>query len=173
MFNPVFWLNKMIFVMKLILNIFLAYSFLRSYTLQIMFVILGKVLFMIFSIAIAAADIKTGMVHRLIFILAFPLFIVLAQLQGVLMTTALTGALLGLSIFLLAYFVSGKKLGLADVWYSAIIGLVLGPWWWYTAMAFACVAGVVYIAASKKRKIPFIPLMAMSSTVINIIRAFF
>ena len=138
-----------------------------------MIVVLGKVLFAVFSIIIAAADIKTGKVPRLAFVIAFPFFLVLALLQNEirLPMTVLAGALLGFLVFLLAYFVSGKKLGLADVWYSALIGLVLGPWWWYAAMGCACVCGIVYIMVSKRRKIPFIPLMAFGSFAMIIIEA--
>ena len=136
--------------------------------------VFSKVLFAVFSIIIAAADIKTGKVPRLAFVIAFPLFLGLALLQNELHLPqgALAGALLGLLVFLLAYFVSGKKLGLADVWYSALIGLVLGPWWWYAAMGCACVCGIVYILVSKKRKIPFIPLMAFGSLIMIIIEVF-
>ena len=139
-----------------------------------MHAVFGKVLFAVFSIIIAAADIKTGKVPRLTFVTAFPLFLVLALLKNGfhLPLGALTGALLGLLVFLIAFFVSGKKLGLADVWYSALIGLVLGPRWWYAAMGCACVCGVVYILVSKRRRIPFIPLMAFGSFVMIIIEAF-
>ena len=138
-----------------------------------MLAVFGKVLFAVFSIIIAAADIKTGKVPRLAFVIALPLFLVLALLQNEtrLPMMVLAGALLGLLVFLIAFFVSGKKLGLADVWYSTLIGLVLGPWWWYAAMGCACVCGIVYILLSKRRKIPFIPLMAFGSFVMMIVAA--
>jgi prepilin signal peptidase PulO-like enzyme (type II secretory pathway) len=63
----------------------------------------------------------------------------------------------------LAYFLSGKKLGLADVWYSALIGFVHGLWRWYFAIGIACIIGVVFILISRRRKIPFIPFMAIGS----------
>jgi len=127
-----------------------------------------KVLFSIFSFAIALSDIKTDMVPRIAFVFAFPIFFVLCLLSEEPHSPAVlaAGALLGLFIFLLAFAVSGKRLGLADVWYAALIGLVLGPWWWYEAMFCACGSGIIYMLASKKRKIPFIPLMALGSVIV-------
>ena len=139
-----------------------------------MVAVFGRVLFAVFSIITSAADIKTGKVPRLAFIIALPLFFLLALVQNELRFPqgALAGALLGLLVFLLVFFVSGKRLGLADVWYSALIGLVLGPWWWYAAMGCACACGIVYILVSKRRQIPFIPLMAFGSFAIITIEAF-
>jgi len=129
-----------------------------------------KILFSIFSFAIAVSDLKTGAVQRAVFVLAFPVFFVLCLLSGNSHSALvmLAGALLGLSVFFLAFIVSGKRLGLADVWYSALIGLVLGPWRWYAAMFCACIAGIVYILVSRRRKIPFIPLMALGGVVASI-----
>ena len=129
-----------------------------------------KVFFSIFSFAIALSDIKIGKVPRIAFVLAFPAFTVLCLLSEDPRPPEVlaTGALLGLFVFLAAYFVSGKKLGLADAWYSALIGLVLGPWWWYAAVFCACIAGITYMFALKKRKIPFIPLMALGSVAASI-----
>ena len=134
--------------------------------------ILIKSLFAIFSFAIAAGDFKTGMVPRIAFVFAFPAFFALGLLRDGPLSPweALAGALLGLTVFLLAFFISGKKLGLADVWYSALAGLVLGPWWWYAAMSCACVGGIIYILVSKRRQIPFIPLMAIGSVIMCFIR---
>jgi len=129
-----------------------------------------KILFSIFSFAISVSDLKTGAVPRIAFVFAFPVFFVLCLLSGnsYSATIMLAGALLGLSVFFLAFIISGKNLGLADVWYSALIGLVLGPWWWYEAMFCACIAGIVYIHVSGRRKIPFIPLMALGSVAASI-----
>jgi len=137
--------------------------------------IVVTILFSIFSFAIAASDVKTGAVPRIAFIFAFPVFFVLCLLSenSHSVVIMLAGALLGLSVFLLAFIISGKRLGLADVWYSAIIGLVLGPWLWYVAMFCACIAGIVYILVSGRRRIPFIPLMALGSVVANIFQIFF
>jgi len=131
-----------------------------------------KALFITFSAAIAAADIKTGKVPRIAFILAFPVFIILTILsdEQLPLWKPIAGGLTGLIIFLLAYFISGKKLGLADVWYSALIGIVLGPWLWYAAIGSACAAGIIYILIFKKRKIPFIPFMAIGSIVMCFVK---
>jgi Flp pilus assembly protein protease CpaA len=131
-----------------------------------------KIFFYIFSFAIAVSDIKTGMVPRIAFIFAFPAFFVLCLLSGnphSLLTMAVD-ALLGLVVFLFAFAISGKRLGLADVWYAALAGLVLGPLWWYAAMFCACIAGIVFILVSGRRKIPFIPLMALGGAAVNIIQ---
>jgi prepilin signal peptidase PulO-like enzyme (type II secretory pathway) len=133
-----------------------------------------KILFSIFSFAIAVSDLKTGAVSRIAFVFAFPVFFVLCLLsfnsQSAVVMFA--GALLGLAVFLLTYIISGKKLGLADVWYASLIGLVLGPWLWYAAMFCACIAGIAYILVSGRRKIPFIPLMALGSVVASIFQIF-
>ena len=134
--------------------------------------ILWKLLFIPFSAVIAASDIKTGKVPRIVFVIAFPVFLILRLLldDRSEYLEPITGCLTGLIIFLLAYFISGKKLGLADVWYSALIGLVLGPWIWYAAMGGACITGIIYMLVSKQRRIPFIPFMALGSIVASIVR---
>jgi prepilin signal peptidase PulO-like enzyme (type II secretory pathway) len=133
-----------------------------------------KILFSIFSFAVAVSDIKNGAVPRIAFVFAFPVFFALCLLSGNPHPAAMTaGALLGLVVFLLAFVISGKRLGLADVWYAALAGLVLGPLWWYTAMFCACVAGIVYILVSRRRKIPFLPLMALGSAGTIIFQFFF
>jgi len=131
--------------------------------------LIWKLFFVIFSVAIAAADIKTGRVPRLAFIFAFPLFFILKLLldEHLPAWEPVVGGLAGFSIFLLVFFISGKKLGLADVWYSGLIGIVLGPWWWYAAMGSACIAGIIYFLISKQRRIPFIPLMALGSIIVS------
>ena len=137
-----------------------------------------RILFALFSIHIARADIKTGAVPRLAFILAFPFFIMLKALlkDGNQLLENIFAALAGLMVFLLAYFLSGRRLGLADVWYSALIGLVLGLYWWYAAIGLACVTGIAYIIVAiitaNKRQIPFIPCMAFGSITMIIIKGF-
>jgi hypothetical protein len=126
------------------------------------FPILCKVLFALFSIFIAISDVYKGVVPRIAFMVGFPVFLAVIILQEgySLLWVNFAGAFIGLFIFAIAYFVSGKKLGKADIWYSGIIGLVLGPVWWYPAIGIACIAGVTWIIVSKKRQIPFIPCMA-------------
>jgi hypothetical protein len=134
-----------------------------------------KILFSFFSFAVAASDVKTGEVPRLAFAVAFPVFFVLCLLSGNhhSLPAMVSGALLGLDVFLLAFAISGKRLGLADVWYAVIAGLVLGPLWWYAAMFCACVAGIVYILVSGRRKILFLPLMALGSAAAIIFQLIF
>jgi len=134
-------------------------------------VLIVKLTFVLFSIIIAVMDYKTGAVPRLAFIGAFALLFTLKLLadKNNFPWFSLTGVVMGLAVFLLAFFLSGKKLGLADVWYSGIIGFVLGPWFWYLAIAIACVSGIIYILLSRKKKIPFIPLMAVGGIVAGIV----
>jgi len=132
--------------------------------------VLLKLLFAIFSAVIALSDIKTGEVPRIAFAAAFPFFFILKFLlnEHIPVWEPIAGGLAGLLVFLCAYFISGRKLGLADVWYSALIGLVFGPWLWYAAIGGACIAGLIYILISRQRRIPFIPLMALGSVAISI-----
>ena len=125
------------------------------------------VLFVIFSCLIALGDIKTESVPRIAFVIAIPVFLALKLLPRSQYTLfdSLAGLFAGLATFLLAFFVSGGKLGLADVWYSALAGLVLGPGNWYAAMDFACAAGMVFILVSGRRSIAFIPFMALGSII--------
>jgi hypothetical protein len=121
--------------------------------------------YLFFSVGIAVMDIKTGSVPRGAFVCAAVVFFA-AKLffegRGVLFLS-LAGCIMGIGLFLLAFFGSGKKLGLADVWYSGLIGVVLGPVWWYPAIFAACVVGLAWLLCVKRRSIPFIPCMAFGS----------
>jgi prepilin signal peptidase PulO-like enzyme (type II secretory pathway) len=79
------------------------------------------------------------------------------------------GGVLGIIVFLPAFFISGKRLGLADVWYAALSGIVLGPLRWYPAVLLSCVFGFLFIVISRRRSIPFIPCMAAGSGAILIL----
>lgn len=133
---------------------------------------LFKTLFAVFSLGLSLADLKSGMIPRAAFVFAFPVFFVLGLIKEKPLPPGamLTGALLGLFVFLIAFFVSNKKLGLADVWYSALAGMALGPLRWYAAMSIACVLGIGYMFVSKRRQIPFIPFMTLGSIIAIIIR---
>jgi len=129
--------------------------------------VLCRAMFILFSAAIALADIRKGEVPRPAFAAAYPVFFALRVGWGSfpLRETA-AGLVAGLFIFLLARIISGGKLGLADVWYSGLIGLVLGPWRWYCAAALACIGAFAVLLVLGKRRIPFIPLMAAGSAVV-------
>jgi leader peptidase (prepilin peptidase)/N-methyltransferase len=136
--------------------------------------LLYKSLFAIFSLFIACGDIKTGEVPRLAFVFAFPVFLALKTLSlgwDHLLGSAI-GILVGLIIFLLAFVIIKRKLGLADVWYSALTGMILGPLWWHAAIGISCFAGIIYILVLKKSRIPFIPFMALGSITVSIIQVF-
>ena len=126
-------------------------------------------LFFVFSALIAIADIRDGEVPRLAFAAAFPVFFALRVGWGSFPPQeAAAGFFTGLLVFLLARIISGGKLGLADVWYSALIGLVLGPWRWYGVAGLACAGALILLLVSGKRRIPFLPLMATGVIVICI-----
>jgi len=135
---------------------------------------LNAALFAAFSLFIAYSDLKTGAVPRLAFAFAFPFFFALKTWLGGWnhLCESTTGLLIGLAVFLFAFIILKRKLGLADVWYSALIGMILGPWWWYAAIGIACFTGIIYMIVSKQRKIPFIPFMAIGSVAISIIQKF-
>jgi leader peptidase (prepilin peptidase)/N-methyltransferase len=136
--------------------------------------ILFKVVFVAFSLALAIADIKTGEVPRAAFIAAFPFFFSLRVLEeGFPPVDSIVGLALGFFIFLLIFFISEGKLGLADVWYSALMGLALGPYGWYVASGFASVCGMAFLFLSRRRVIPFIPFMALGSAVMGFVRGWF
>jgi prepilin signal peptidase PulO-like enzyme (type II secretory pathway) len=121
-------------------------------------------LFIAFSALISLSDIEDEEVPRFAFAAAFPVFFALRVVLGSFpLMEAAAGLMAGLLIFLFARIVSGGKLGLADVWYSALIGMVLGPRLWYGAAGLACAGGLVLCIVSGKRRIPFIPLMAAGS----------
>ena len=134
-----------------------------------------KILFALFSLLIAWRDIKTGLVPRIVFIFALPFFFTLRLLlfEKKFLMEYIIGIMAGFIIFMFVYFLTERKLGLADVWYSTLIGLILGPWLWYAAIAISCVVGVIFIKAAKQRQIPFIPCMAFGSIVICILEGVF
>ena len=154
---------------------FLAFRFAIAYIYIVTLTLVCKLLFTSFSIAIAVSDIKTGMVPRIFFIIALPIFLIIIIMRSdqYPFWVSMAGAFLGLLIFTIAFFISGRRLGLADIWYSGLIGLLLGPLWWYPATGIACLAGIIWIAVSKKQRIPFIPCMALGGAVIIFLQGWY
>jgi hypothetical protein len=153
-----------------IVKIFLAFRLVWGYTTIVMGIIpVYTLVFAVFSLAIAGADIKTGAVPRVAFIAAFPVFCTLRALRGDL-SGALAGAAIGLGVFALARLITGGRLGLADVWYAGLIGVVAGPLWWYPAILVACVGGIVWILITRQRSIPFIPCMALGGLAVCVVQ---
>jgi prepilin signal peptidase PulO-like enzyme (type II secretory pathway) len=112
---------------------------------------------------VSIADIKTGAVPRVAFLVAFGCFGALRVLTAEScrpLWESMAGLPLGIAVFVLALVVSGGRLGWADVWYSGLIGMVRGPVWWYPSMGIACAAAILFIGITRKRCIPFIPFMA-------------
>ena len=75
------------------------------------------------------------------------------------------GAGLGILLFLLAYYISKKQLGLADIWFSGFVGAFLGIIKWYAAMSIACMLALIFFICNRnKRKIlPFIPFLSVGA----------
>ncbi|GHV12911.1 hypothetical protein FACS189491_06860 [Spirochaetia bacterium] len=116
----------------------------------------------LFSVYISFLDIKTGHVPRLPLWGALALALLFKTVMGAGLMPV-TGGLFGLGVFLLAYRVSKKKLGLADVWYAALIGIVFEPLLLCASLGVSCVIAIAFILLSKKKSIPFIPFMAAGS----------
>jgi len=140
-----------------------------------MLIVIEKVLFTLFSVIISLFDIKNGKVPRLAFILIFPviLIIYLIKMERYLLILAISGIILGFFVFISVFLLSKRKLGLADIWYSALIGMILGPIWWFAAIGVACLAGILCIIISKERRIPFIPCMAIGGVSISWAQSWF
>ena len=126
--------------------------------------------FLLFSIFISYLDIKQGSVMRIYFLIAF--IIIFLQkiffLQSENLIPSFFALFTGLILFGLAYFISKKKLGLADVWYSGLIAFVFGIRLWYNAIIIACLLGLFFILFFRKQKIPFIPFMTIGSIILTI-----
>jgi prepilin signal peptidase PulO-like enzyme (type II secretory pathway) len=126
------------------------------------------VLYLTFSLYLALRDIRHGEVSRVLLWLAL-LTALAGQVLGrglAALPAAAGGGALGIGFFLLVFFCSGKKLGLADVWYSGLIGVVLGPLWWFGGIILACLGAIGYCVISRRRTVPFIPFMAAGSAAV-------
>jgi prepilin signal peptidase PulO-like enzyme (type II secretory pathway) len=129
-------------------------------------------IYIILSIYLAYIDIKAGYVSRLLLWGAIGVSCVGQFLLGgnFALLYAILGSILGVVVFFLAFFVSGKKLGLADVWYAGLMGSALGPVWWFPAVFIACFVALIYYAITRSRQpIPFIPCMAIGSILILLV----
>ena len=81
------------------------------------------------------------------------------------------GAVLGMLLFLLAYYISRKQLGLADVWFSGFIGAFCGIIKWYAAVTVACILALLFFIYSrnKRKTFPFIPFLSIGACSIELI----
>jgi hypothetical protein len=118
--------------------------------------------FFLFSVFVSFKDIRTGVVSRMfMWISATVLFLLKYVAFGnSIQVLSVVGCILGLAVFFLAYICSGKKLGLADVWYAGIMGIILGPFWFYPAVICSCIFALVCMLITHKSSLPFIPFMA-------------
>jgi prepilin signal peptidase PulO-like enzyme (type II secretory pathway) len=118
-----------------------------------------------FSAYISFLDIRTGSVPRLLLwgAIALALAFKAAEAESLMPLGPLAGGLIGAGIFLLAYFASGKKLGLADAWYAGLTGVIFGPLLLHACLGAACALGMAFALLTRKKRIPFIPFMAAGS----------
>ncbi|MDR1288509.1 MAG: prepilin peptidase [Treponema sp.] len=126
-------------------------------------------LYFLFSLFISILDMKNGAVSRFLLWGALLFFFTARCFMPGGIREPVIGGALGIIVFLSAFFISGKRLGLADVWYAALSGIVLGPLWWYPAVLLSCAFGFLFIVISRRRSIPFIPCMAAGSGAILIL----
>ncbi len=103
-------------------------------------------------------------------ILAFPEF------WAEIVKSAVFGLLIGLSIFLLAYVLSRKSIGLGDVKLAAVLGWYLGGAliWWdiVVCLAFAGIYCIVQLLRKKlgmKDSIPLAPFFSIGTILVLLI----
>lgn len=145
--------------------------------------------FIAVSIPLAVSDIKTRTVSRNASIIALLLMtmpsVLLPDLMGTVASVAVIAA--AVLVFEAVRLITGKKLGLADVFYSGTMAAFLGGQKWLAACGMACVSGALFLllrhAMQKKsagtdsetlpagmnQPIPFIPFLACSSVLVEII----
>ena len=139
-------------------------------------VICSMVVFIGFSLPLIIQDLKSYSITPIFiycgfFLLSLIKFFFLKE--NVL--NAFYGALFELSLYVLIWVVSKKKLGVGDIKYSAFCGLFIGDFWAIIlANLFTSFLGIsVYIFLvifRKKRekiKIPFVPFMFLGSLVVS------
>ncbi|MEL3906616.1 MAG: prepilin peptidase [Treponema sp.] len=123
--------------------------------------LLSYSIFFIFCVYFSYQDIRYGELSRL------QLWTAIVIVTGIRVAANFIGTLLGggtgLLLFGLAYYVSKKRMGLADVWFSAFAGAFLGIVKWYYAVGIACIAALLFFMCSKNRTVPFIPFLACGS----------
>ena len=85
------------------------------------------------------------------------------------------GAALGILLFSLAYYISKKRLGLADIWFSGFIGAFLGIVKWYAAVSIACILALLFFICgrNKQKTLPFIPFLSIGACSIELIALLF
>ncbi|MBV5330338.1 MAG: prepilin peptidase [Chlorobium sp.] len=121
-----------------------------------------SILFIIYSVVLSFLDLRRGVIPRPLQMWGALLFLFLQFFldRGTFFHSALAGAVLGLLIFTLVALIARKKLGIADVWYAAGIGIVLGPFRWYGAVFCACGLALATFFITRQKRLPFIPFMA-------------
>jgi Flp pilus assembly protein protease CpaA len=131
------------------------------------------IFFLLFSLIATIQDLQSGQVSRVLLWGGIAVMLLIQAFQAwTLFLPALGGTALGLGMFLLVWFLSGKKLGLADVWYAGLLGAALGPLWLYPAIGAACLFAFACFLISRNKSIPFIPSMALAGLATFIAKIF-
>jgi len=141
------------------------------------------IVFFVMSVVMAIQDIKTQKVSR-VFSIILLLVMVAARIffnEGDERVGFIASSVIGLVLYEAVRFITKKKLGLADVFYSGSTGALLGFDMWLASCAIACVAAACIIAfrirkAPPEKKVngmaeilripvPFVPCMFLGSIV--------
>ncbi|MDR0910331.1 MAG: prepilin peptidase [Spirochaetaceae bacterium] len=123
--------------------------------------ILPLAIFIVVSCIATLQDICSGKVLRVMLLGCIVAILILQIFIGKkVFIDSIMGALFGIGLFLLVWLLTHHKLGLADVWYAGCMGAVLGLFWLFPAIIFACFCGILYCVIKKSRTIRFIPFMA-------------
>jgi len=118
-----------------------------------------------FSLVVSVMDIRSLKVPRLL------MFGAIAASLGYSFLTAgfwgafepVIGCFSGLAVFSAAYKLSGGKLGLADLWYAALAGSVLGVRGLMVMLPVSCLSALVFMLFSGRRLVPFIPFLTIGT----------
>ncbi len=138
-------------------------------------------IFSFFSILFSIVDIKSGEIPRiysiamLCLVLILKIFVAFAvdysahsALQKIL--SIISGGVFALFAFTLVFLVCRGKMGLADIWFSCGMGMVLGIYAFIVAVLIACVLAflfyVILFITKKGRRtsrmsLPFIPFLSI------------
>lgn len=153
--------------------------------------IIIAIVFLVFSIIMSIEDLRTKTVSRklsvslMILMLFLPLINLLRYGLSVpacrdYFLKPWIGFVFAFIIFFLVRQISKKKLGLADVFFSASIGALLGSRLYILAMLSACIFALMFYFGMfltmgtrvKKISLPFIPFMTLSALVSYALKIF-
>ncbi len=119
--------------------------------------------FFFFGLIISGMDIKAQKIPRFLSLSLLFLLLIIQTFYGVYLVLLnqtfsfydivfifykpFAGSAAGILSFLVVRFASGKKLGLADVWFSGSVGAFLGIYGWFFSVLIACLFSLIWIFA--------------------------